>query len=69
MLLWTNDWRVYIAEADGEGMPMGIFGVKGGRYQSWDFCLCVCNQGAYADNLADAVDRLLMNGELGDFCF
>ena len=23
------------------------------------FCLCVCNQGAYADNLADAVDRLL----------
>ena len=22
--------------------------------------MCVCNQGAYADNLADAVDRLLL---------
>ncbi len=26
----------------------------------WMFCLCVCNQGAYADNPADAVDRLLI---------
>ena len=24
-------------------------------------CLCVCNQWAYADNGADAVDRLLMH--------
>ncbi len=23
-------------------------------------CLCVCNPGVYADNLAEAVDRLLM---------
>ncbi len=26
----------------------------------WGVCLCVCNQSAYADNRADAVDRLLI---------
>ncbi len=26
----------------------------------WSVCLCVCNQSAYADNHADAVDRLLI---------
>ncbi len=25
-----------------------------------DECLCVCNQGAFADNLTDTVDRLLI---------
>ena len=29
---------------------------KGWSLPVQDFCLCVCNQGAYADNLADAVD-------------
>ncbi len=27
---------------------------------AWGVCLCVCNQWAYADNCADAVDRLLI---------
>ncbi len=27
-------------------------------------CLCVCNQAAYADNLADAVDQLLIGDML-----
>ncbi len=34
--------------------------VKGGLYWSKGFCLCVCNQGSYADNLADAVDFSLV---------
>ncbi len=34
------------------------FGVKGGRYQSEGFV--ICNQGAYADNLTDVADRLLI---------
>ncbi len=28
------------------------------QYRVQEFCLCVSNQGAYADNLADAVDLL-----------
>ncbi len=27
---------------------------------TYDLCLCLCNQSAYADNRADAVDRLLI---------
>ncbi len=29
-------------------------------------CLCVCNQSAYADNCAEAVDRLLILQVIGD---
>ena len=29
-------------------------------YQSMVFCLCVCNQGAFIENSADAVDQLLI---------
>ncbi len=32
----------------------------GGHYQSNIFCLCVCNQGVYANNLVDVVDQLLI---------
>ncbi len=35
---------------------MGILVWKGAQI----LCLCVCNQGAFVDNLQDAIDRLLM---------
>ncbi len=32
-------------------------------------CLCVCKHGAYADSLADAVDRLLILTVIGHVSF
>ncbi len=37
---------------------MNCYEVNRGHYQSEGF-VCVCNQGAHEDNLADAVDLLL----------
>ncbi len=36
--------------------------LQGIRHFFWQcgHCLCVCNQGAFADNCADAVDRVLI---------
>ncbi len=33
---------------------------KGWFLPVWRFCLCVCNRGMYGDNLADAVNMLLI---------
>ena len=44
----------------GFGLPSAA---KGNYPQAWnieEICLCVCNHGAYADNLADSVDWLLI---------
>ncbi len=43
------------------------FGVKNGHYQSKDLTVCLLSRpGAYADNLADAVNWLLMFANVVD---
>ena len=46
----TANRSLLIALKFEQGIPLQVHGL----------CLCVCNQVAYADNLADTVDRLLI---------
>ncbi len=52
----SNVWCIVV---DIRGSACLNFGVKW-SLPVWGLCPCVCNQGAYADNLADAVYRLLI---------
>ncbi len=45
--------------------PSVCFGAKKGHYQYKEFVCVSVIRGAYADNLADAVDRLLISHMVG----